>query len=318
MDNIAHTLAGLAVRDTAPKRLFENRTFFWIALLVANMPDIDIILWLFGPTVYFDLHRGITHSVFSIPVWGAIGAAIAYFISRRRLPFFRVWLLYSIIVIVHLILDWVTSYGTELFSPFDRTTYSLHLFPIVDIWSILVMTAFAVLIKFYRTHRRTIAIIFISITFIYTGFRAGAKMKSEGIVIDRFGKPDKIYSFPNIESLDTWVNPTMYRVVTVTGDSAISYEVSPLDKLVKQQGRFDLFGPGDSLWNEVHRIGLTRAYLRRSELPIRELRDGKLFISDLRYISGFGTTGALTLVLPIENGEITGEPEFARPKIKSR
>lgn len=316
MDNIAHTLSGLATRDVAPKSLFKSKPFFWVALVVANIPDMDIFAWFVSQEFYFRVHRGITHSVFLIPLWGLLGAAACYFISKKRVPFFKAWLWYSIIVIVHVTVDWITSYGTALFAPLSEKTYSAHLFPIVDIWFLLPLVILLLVGKFFSEQRRKVAVIVISFLLIYGGFRFTMKSSAENMVEKRYGVPGQILSFADIESWKTWLNPSMYRVVTFDDDSAISYEVAPLSNRLIIQGEYDLFDSTDMYWKDATSFSLSRDFILRSNLPIRKTSGDSFFVSDLRYTSDFGNWGSLTLYFPLEDGAISAAPKFLRPEIE--
>jgi inner membrane protein len=318
MDNIAHTLAGLAVRDVAPKSLFKSKPFFWVALVVANIPDIDIIGWFFGQDFYFHIHRGITHSLFVVPFWGAIGAIAAYYISKKSLPFLKTWLWYCFIVFVHLFLDWVTSYGTELLAPLSDRTFSAHLFPIVDIWVLIPLFFLLLVGRYFSEYRRKAALIVIAVLVLYAGFRVTMKFRAETMVRNEKGVAERIMSFADIESWRTWLNPSMYRVVTLDGDSAVSYEVAVIGGRIAEQGRFELFSPQDPLWEEVSQYRMAKSFLKRSDLPVYAIREGTLLISDLKYTSDVGNSGSLTLAIPFEEGEVIGEPRFLRPEREYR
>jgi len=318
MDNIAHTLSGLAVRDLAPKNLFKSKAFLWVAILIASAPDIDILAWFFGQDAYFRFHRGITHSVFLIPFWGFLGALIVYYASRKKVSFVKSGLWYSMIIVVHLTMDWVTSYGTELFAPFTHKTYSANLFPIVDLWIILPLSLLSFIGKFYNDRRRTFSIGVLIFLIFLTGFRLFSKMRSESLIIERYGHSDKIVSFADIESWREWLNPSIYRVVTVHGDSAISYKVVPHTGNVICQNSFDLFSTDDEYWDEAYRYNLSKNYLDRSELPIAGVLGDRFLISDLRYTSELASNSSLTVYFPLIGDTISGPPKMLRPEPQSR
>ena len=314
MDNVTHTLTGLVARDIAPKRLFENRHFLWMSLLAANAPDIDIALMPFGLELYLKYHRGITHSLFLVPIWGLIAAILVYYISKKRVPFLDSWLWLSIMVSIHDGVDWITSYGTGLLTPFSQKAYSANLFPIFDPWFFLLLTTVCLIVKYRPKRRKAIVFIGIAIFLLYGGLRAYCKSHSERLVEERFGPMAQIYSFADIENVGAWINPTMYRVVAVRGGMASSYEVSPLEGRTDFQRAFDLFDSGDEYWEKVDSYGAARAFIERSNLPVVEVQDGVLVLSDLRYSAGIGQTGGLALYFEMENGEIMGKPSIERPR----
>ena len=314
MDNIAHTLTGLVVRDAAPKRLFGSKAFLWASLLIANAPDIDICLMPFGMATYLKYHRGITHSLFSVPIWGLIGAILALYLSRKKLPFLLSWLWLSIIVILHIAVDWITTYGTELFAPFSHITYSANLFPIFDPWFILILSLTSIAVsRIKRFSRKIVIFIGIIAMLFYSGTRVYCKYSSEHLVDSRFGPVAEIFSFPNIENIGAWLNPTKFRIVTVSGEMASSYDVSPLTGRTDFQRTTYIFSKGDEFWEEVDSYELGRVFVERSSLPIIYVGDDFLALSDLRYSATAGQNGGLTLYFEMNDGRISGPPSFDKP-----
>ena len=60
MDNLTHTLTGLALSRAGLSRWYARPTL--VLMLAANIPDIDIVTIAGGPFNYFQYHRGVTHS----------------------------------------------------------------------------------------------------------------------------------------------------------------------------------------------------------------------------------------------------------------
>jgi len=94
---------------------------WWSAL--ALLPDADVVGFSFGVR-YADPwgHRGATHSiVFALAVAGAIALAA----PKLKLPRFRTWLLATLVLVSHGLLDTLTDggLGVALMWPFDLTRY---------------------------------------------------------------------------------------------------------------------------------------------------------------------------------------------------
>src|ERR1051326_6077217 len=84
MDNLTHTLAGIAISQTGLNR---KTRFATLALVLAsNAPDADIVTRFRGTAAYFEYHRGITHSFLGATVLAAILAALIYLAGRRARP----------------------------------------------------------------------------------------------------------------------------------------------------------------------------------------------------------------------------------------
>ena len=140
MDNLTHTLTGVAISRLGIDKRVEGATL--TLALACNLPDVDIVSALWGLGAYLEHHRGITHALPASPL---MAAGLAFILSawpkskRRVLPTFLIaWLG----VIVHVLSDLWTSYGTRALLPFDSTWYAWDWIFIVDP-ALLILLAFA-------------------------------------------------------------------------------------------------------------------------------------------------------------------------------
>lgn len=131
MDNIAHSLVGVALADlTVGRRANAQRPLFVGAgIIAANLPDIDLAYSRITapPIGYLLHHRGHTHTVV-----GVAALALVLVFAYRFLPSvrhmrlsdqLRFWLLIAIALASHLLLDSLNSYGVHPFYPFDNSWY---------------------------------------------------------------------------------------------------------------------------------------------------------------------------------------------------
>ena len=143
MDNLAHTLAGLALAEAGLKRKTALATA--TLAIAANLPDIDAITYLVGaPMDSLTFRRGWTHGPIAmvvLPLLLAGGMAMYDRAFRRRrgmrhVPVDLPWLVIIafIGVLSHPLLDLLNSYGVRLLMPFsDQWFYGDALF-IIDPW----------------------------------------------------------------------------------------------------------------------------------------------------------------------------------------
>src|SRR5271157_2725302 len=149
MDNITHTLTGLALSQAGLNR---KTRFATLALMVgANLPDLDL-LWSSGGdgANYLKYHRGITHSLLGVTVLGAALAGFLCYLGQRfprakpkanGPPLDALWL-FGVCWIAtgsHLLMDFTNAYGVRLFLPFSDRWYALDIMPIVDLLLLLVL-----------------------------------------------------------------------------------------------------------------------------------------------------------------------------------
>jgi len=157
LDNLTHSLFGATIARTALSRAGRGTT---IALIVAsNAPDIDIVTTAGGAVKYLEWHRGMTHGPIGIVGLGAVTAGLVWIGRRlydRRWPStagrahsdpaheanasFGMLLAISILgVLLHVLMDLPTSYGTRLLSPFDWHWFAVDWMPIVDIYLLMAL-----------------------------------------------------------------------------------------------------------------------------------------------------------------------------------
>ena len=139
MDNLTHTLFAVTLgRATGLSRRGAGMT---AALVIAsNIPDIEVVTRLNGDRLaYLATHRGPTHGPLGLAL-GLAAACAVWLVVRRRKgampPASFAWLtLAGLVGIVgHVALDFPTSYGTRLLSPWSEVWYGVDWMPIVDIY----------------------------------------------------------------------------------------------------------------------------------------------------------------------------------------
>ena len=146
MDNLTHTLVGLAAAKAGLERLSFGATA--VCLVAANSPDSDVVALAGGRWFYLEHHRGITHSIagtlalalFVPLLFYACERAVARL--RRRPPRARLkgLVIASLVVsATHPLLDWTNNYGLRPWLPWSGRWYYGDLVFIVDPWLWLVL-----------------------------------------------------------------------------------------------------------------------------------------------------------------------------------
>ncbi len=145
MDPLSQGLLG-AVSAQLGFRQKIGKDTTWFAGLAATTPDLDVFS---GPiynllNIPYDeftelvTHRGLSHSLFFVPIIALITTAIWWqcrkLVIKDRPPGSLKWM-YScmfVAILTHPLLDWCTSYGTQLLAPFSRQRFALDIVPIID------------------------------------------------------------------------------------------------------------------------------------------------------------------------------------------
>lgn len=131
MDSITHTLTGAVIA----KAINDEKVGNWgtiAGLAMGFFPDLDFVLGLFNRQFYLQYHRDFTHSLFLIPFYALFFSWLFVKISKRH----HFWSFYKIclpVLVSHVILDLLTSYGTMIFSPFFEHRFAWDLVFIIDL-----------------------------------------------------------------------------------------------------------------------------------------------------------------------------------------
>ena len=150
-DNITHGLAAALLAQAGLRQRYG--ALATVALVVGSeLPDLDWLFELGGPVSGFVNHRGMTHSLFGGAGLALLGAVLLWRAWRSH-PYWRVtWLVY-LGVLLHIGMDYLTSYGTRLFLPFDAGRYTADAVFIVDFTYSALMITGLLLVRMVRRHR---------------------------------------------------------------------------------------------------------------------------------------------------------------------
>ena len=136
MDNITHTLSGLLVarlsRKSADSDPLTLKTRMIVAALATNMPDLDIVLAPFSAQFYLLHHRGETHSLLMLPLWALLLSWLFGKLFKPPGGWRALYVLVALSLLMHILLDWITGYGTQLLAPLSDHRFALGTTFIVD------------------------------------------------------------------------------------------------------------------------------------------------------------------------------------------
>jgi membrane-bound metal-dependent hydrolase YbcI (DUF457 family) len=157
LDNLTHSLFAATLARTPLSRAGRGTTA--ALLLASNAPDVDIVATAGGAVKYLEWHRGMTHGPLGIIGLGLITAGLVW-IGRRfyderwrtsdartgadpangQDATFGMLIAVSIVgVLLHVLMDLPTSYGTRLLSPFDWHWFAVDWMPIVDVYLLMAL-----------------------------------------------------------------------------------------------------------------------------------------------------------------------------------
>ncbi len=128
---MTHTLTGVVIA----RAIDDKKIGHWGTIAGLSMgffPDTDFVLGLFNRQFYLEYHRDFTHSLLLIPFYALFFSWIFVKISKRT----HFWSFYKIclaVLVTHVLLDLLTSYGTMIFSPFFEHRFAWDLIFIIDL-----------------------------------------------------------------------------------------------------------------------------------------------------------------------------------------
>jgi membrane-bound metal-dependent hydrolase YbcI (DUF457 family) len=238
MDNVTHTLFALTLARTGLARGGRGTTAALV--LASNAPDIDIVATLGGSANYLAWHRGPTHGPLGVAGLAVLTAALVW--SGRGVldsmrpepqprplgidsepvegrlkpdptgeaPFAMLTIISTIGVLLHIMMDLPTSYGTRLLSPFSWRWYAIDLMPIIDIYLLVVLTAGLVLGGRSTGMARRSAVIVLALMAANYGIRLAAHQQALATAAQRHGPAlpppcDSSAAFGSV--LDSWPQP---------------------------------------------------------------------------------------------------------------
>ena len=138
MDNLTHTLVGLALAEAGLKR--TTRLAVPTLLIAANLPDVDGLVYFFGSsTDGLGFRRGWTHGILAMALLPPLLllAMLGWHRLRGRPPGLRpdrLLLVAALGIWSHPLLDLLNTYGVRLLMPFSRRWFYGDALFIVDPW----------------------------------------------------------------------------------------------------------------------------------------------------------------------------------------
>lgn len=137
MDTTSHIVVGLGLGmlaqldpNVANSSSLANAVLLG-TVMGSNVPDLDFAYKLKGNGSYFRNHRGWSHSLPALPLWGLIVASGIY-LFFPDISFLQLFLWTLIAVILHVFMDLFNVYGTQAALPFSNKWISFDSIPLFD------------------------------------------------------------------------------------------------------------------------------------------------------------------------------------------
>ena len=141
MDSITHTLFGLTIYKAIDKEELnkkEKYALLFTAVVGSHLPDSDVVSKYFDSAGMYQMwHRGITHSIFMLPIWAILLFGLTYLLFKVKDK--RIFFVGLFSVFIHITSDLFNAWGTGYFEPFSSIRVAFGTISIIDfvIWGII-------------------------------------------------------------------------------------------------------------------------------------------------------------------------------------
>ena len=306
MDNLAHSLAGMALAEAG----LRHKTGLATATLVlaANLPDVDALGLLFGENLAW--RRGWTHGPVAMLVLPPLLVAGLVLFDRwqaqrgtrpaDRPALHRGWLLALAYIgwLSHPLLDFMNTYGIRLLMPFSERWFYGDVLFIIDVW-LWITLGLGVWLS--RRRRRTEAAtarpaqVCLAAAVAYMGAMGASSLVAEQMA-RRAAEVRGLGPVRTVVASPVPINPFRRRIVFAT-DHAYGFGVLnwlPPGNLTLEP-RLVPHNMQDPAVAEARKVKAVRDFLYWSRLPFvrveRTASKTRVILADARYTEG-GVTGA--------------------------
>lgn len=225
MDTLSHGLAGLAVGalrrpdggpGTGRPHSMTDRAVFWCTLIAAELPDIDVLLLPGGDLNHIRFHRSFTHSLPGVLVL----VALLTLLARWRWPGARLkvvagWSLFSMLV-GHLLMDVVTSFGTQVLMPVVDTRFALDWVTDTEPLFVLPLLLAVVAGRYWPLWRRWALSAGLSLAILFLGWRGLTHQQLVGRVTADYSLREPVHGV-SVRPIPWTLNRYQYVVDTPDG-----------------------------------------------------------------------------------------------------
>jgi len=214
MDSLTQIVLGAAVGEAVLGKKIGNKAMLYGAI-AGTIPDLDIFASYFTDTVTaLEIHRGFSHSIFFSVLFAPIFGWLISKIERRSIASWKDWsLLMFWGLFTHPVLDSFTTWGTQLFWPFEIRLAFKNIFVIDPLYTLpfLIFLILAMRAERGSQRRRKMNNLGLIISSIYLIISIGLK----GITYLKF---EEALEIQNISFLQIQTKPAPFNTILWTAN----------------------------------------------------------------------------------------------------
>lgn len=288
MDSLSHALLGAMLGQVGPARRAGNRALL-AGAAIAWIPDIDVAIgyWL-SDAAALTFHRGITHSlVFALCLSPLLGLTLHRLRFHRSVSWRQWTLLSAMVLLSHLLLDSLTSYGIQLLQPFSAHSYAVASVSVIDpLYTLPLLIAALVIPWLHSRHRHRVVIAATAVALSSAYLVSTLYYQNDATRQFRDG-----FAAAGIKVERLFVKPTLFNTVLWRGiaESGSGYHVafhSRHDSAAPQE--FIYFSRNEELLGDYRHEEVVQDLIAVSDGYYQVVEeDGELMLRDLRYGQAF-------------------------------
>jgi len=201
MDPVTHALVGLAVSALSGQPLSPYNPQNCAAVFGAVAPDLDVVTMLKGELAFIRHHRGASHSLGGFLLFSAAIALIICLDFAGNPWSYFLWALAG--ALSHGILDFLNSYGTQLWWPFSPKRLAGNLLMFFDPFLFIF---FLPVLLTYRAPHKAAALALVGTVF-YLLLRWEMRLQVERLLQSKYdlkAEQGRIAVMPALKGMENW------------------------------------------------------------------------------------------------------------------
>ncbi|MFH1636963.1 MAG: metal-dependent hydrolase [Candidatus Woesearchaeota archaeon] len=275
MDNLTHGLFGLFIGIVVYYLLkfkTSRKKALIAAVIMAELPDIDIVVRAISAGFYLEYHRQVTHSIIVIIIAALLVAWIMKKASGEN--YWKYAVLCVSCIVSHVFLDLINAYGTQILYPFSHIRHAFSIVPVVDIYVFIIFGTGVVFLKLQKKDWYKVARATLFIFFIFLLFKSGLHFNAVNRVSDLSGYSD-VHVVPEM------ANPFGWRVIV---DQPDYYLITNFDLTKGGYEKFEIYEKESNALIETSKEALiARQFLAFSKYPYASVEGNTVTWVDMRY-----------------------------------
>jgi len=282
MDSITQIALGASVGEAYLGRKVGNRAPLWGAI-GGTIPDLDVIPGLFLDTVQrLDIHRGFSHSIIFFLLLSPVLAWLIQKLYKDPKAGYWHWTVFFFLVLVtHPLLDCFTTWGTQLFWPWDYRIAWNTIFVIDPLYTLpLLISMIIVLFKKGKT-RQVLVWSGLAISSCYLFFTVLTKFGIENTF--KKALADQDIEFQRLLSRPAPLSSLLWSGIAETEDGFYFGYYSVLDK--NEEVNFHYYAKNEHLLNSelLQYYDLQRLLFLTKGYYTLEAKNENIILHDLRF-----------------------------------